>query len=85
MRVVSKFLTADVRITRVAFEGRKVVIEGLVKQMLPMTVQLEPADALEMLRAVAAPLRRRLAAVLPAPLAARLAPPDESPPGGPVA
>ena len=85
MRVVSKFLTADVRITRVAIEGRKVVIEGMVKQMLPMTVELAPADALEMLHAAATPLRRRLADLLPAALAARLAPPDEPPPGGPVA
>ncbi len=69
MRVVSKMLTADVRIVSVRLEGRKVVVEGMVKEIMPMTVEMQPADLAPFFRAVAAPLREKLEGRLPGPLA----------------
>jgi len=79
MRVVSKFLTADVRIVRVTLAGRKMVVEGLVKEFMPMTVEMSPADARQMVIAFAQPLRRWLAHRLPGRFGAALAvPPVEA-------
>lgn len=44
MRVVSKFLTADVRLIKMSLAGRKLVVEGTVKEMMPMTVELSLED-----------------------------------------
>jgi len=76
MRVVSKFLTAEVRVTKLSLEGRKLRVEGLVKDFMPMTVELSPADAAQLLALAAEPLRRcvhdRLPATVQAHLPARL-------------
>lgn len=74
MKVVSKFLTADVRIVRVRLAGRTMILEGLVKELMPMTVELAPSDLREMLRVASAPVRARIAKRLPARLAAVLTP-----------
>ena len=79
MKVISKFLTAEVRITKVTLAGRKIVVEGMVKELLPMTVELSADDVRTMVLAVAAPLRERLAQRLPARLAALVAPPPDRP------
>lgn len=76
MRVVSKFLTADVRIVRVSLAGRTMVVEGVVKEIMPMTVELSPGDLREMLRAASEPVRARIAKRLPARLAALVGPKD---------
>lgn len=65
MRVVSKMLTADVRVVRVALEDGKMVMEGMVKEIMPMRVEMTRADVAEMLRVASLPLRERLAARLP--------------------
>ncbi|MCZ7680781.1 MAG: hypothetical protein M5U28_19215 [Sandaracinaceae bacterium] len=61
MKVVSKFLTAEVRIVRVAIEGRQLVVEGMVKEIMPMRVEMGLDDAKLMARALVAGLRERLA------------------------
>ena len=70
MKVISKFLTADMRITAVAFEGKKVVLKGLLKNFMPMTVEVDLHDVVQLLRVVSEPLRTRILALLPAPLRA---------------
>ncbi len=72
MKVISKFLTADVRITAVAYKDGQLEVQGLVKEFMPMTVQVGFDDLREMLQLVASPWRRRLAAQLPAALMDRL-------------
>ena len=79
MKVISKFLTAEVRITKVTLAGRKIVVEGMVKELLPMTVELAADDIRTMVLAATAPLRERLARRLPGRLAALGAPPEGRP------
>ncbi len=74
MRVVSKFMTADVRIVRVTYEDGQIVVEGMVKEFMPMTVKMGPSDVAEMAMAVSRPLRERLASRLPARLKSALVP-----------
>ena len=74
MKVISKFLTAEVRIVRVRLAGRTMVVEGLVKELMPMTVELTPRDLREMLRVASGPVRERIARRLPARLASLVAP-----------
>ncbi len=57
MKIVSKFLTADVRMTRLTLRGRTVVLEGLVKEFMPMTVEVDAADVRAFLAVAAVPLR----------------------------
>ncbi len=65
MNVVSKFLTAEVTITAIRFEQRRVVIEGVVKQLLPMTVSVGLDDARIAANVLLAPARARLARWFP--------------------
>jgi hypothetical protein len=77
MRVVSKFLTADVQITRVGLAGGKLVMEGMVKGFMPMTVELGPGDVTGMARVLSRPLRELVAARLPERLRTLLLPDGE--------
>ena len=77
MRVVSKFLTADVQITRVGLAGGKLVVEGMVKGFMPMTVELGPGDVTGMARVLSRPLRELVAARMPDRLRTLLLPDDE--------
>jgi hypothetical protein len=81
VRVVSKSLTADVRLTRVAWTGSKLLVEGMVKEIMPMTVELAPADLARMARLLAAPLATRVAERLPAALRGALGRYGLVPPG----
>jgi len=74
VKVISKFLTADVRLVRVRLAGRTMIVEGLVKELMPMTVELSPSDIREVLRVASTPWRERLARHLPARLAALVGP-----------
>ncbi len=60
MKIVSKFLTADMRVTSVRLQGRSIVVEGLVKEFMPMTVEIDAADVREFARVLVEPLRARL-------------------------
>ena len=60
MKIVSKFLTADMRVTSVRLQGRSIVVEGLVKELMPMTVEIDAADVREFARVLVEPLRARL-------------------------
>jgi hypothetical protein len=84
MRVVSKFLTADVRVVSVRLEGRKVVVEGVVKEMMPMTVEMDVGDAGQMALALVGPLRDRIRRLLPARLRALVPEPPVVPVPVPV-
>lgn len=59
MKVISKFLTAEVRIVRVHVQSRRLVVEGVVKELMPMRVEVSPADAWTMLRALVRGVRER--------------------------
>lgn len=50
MRVISKFLTADVRLNKMSLATGKLVIEGSIKEMMPMTVELGFDDVRESVR-----------------------------------
>ena len=84
MRVVSKFLTADVRIVRATLQGRRLVVEGVVKEMMPMTVEMDAADGPKMIGALVQPLREKLAERLPPRLGRWVAPRPERHPVTPV-
>lgn len=71
MKIISKFLTADVRLTQVELRGRTVVMQGLVKEFMPMTVEVEVADLKTLAQLVAVPLKAELRRRLE-PLARRL-------------
>ena len=73
MRVESKFLTADARIQSVKLCGRTVVMETLVKGVLPMKVELGPGDLRQMGRLLAHEARERLTAAVSARLPRALA------------
>lgn len=79
MKVVSKLMTADVRMVRVRLDGRRLVLEGVVKEIMPMTVELEPRDVIAFASAVTRPLRASIASRLPEPLRSRVAPIEEEP------
>lgn len=68
MKVISKFLTADVRIVEVRWDDGKVVIEGSVKEFMPMTVELSPDDIKYAVQLLARPALSQLADRLPEPL-----------------
>lgn len=75
MKVVSKFLTADVEIVAARLEGKKVVIEGMIKGFMPMRVETDLTDFVTMIRVATQPIRERLAAHLPGRLGAFVSPP----------
>ncbi len=60
MKIISKFLTAEMRVTSVRLERRTVVMEGIVKEFMPMTVEIDASDIRELIRVLAQPLRARL-------------------------
>ncbi len=72
MRVESKFLTADVRITAVSLKERHVVVEGLVKEFMPMTVYVGLDDLRLMAHVLLQPVRDRIERYIPKPLRSRL-------------
>jgi len=74
MKVVSKFLTADVEIVAARLEGGKVVIEGMIKGFMPMRVETDLADFVKMILVASQPIRERLAAHLPERLGALVRP-----------
>ena len=57
MKIISKFLTAEVRLTSLELRGRTVVLQGLVKEFMPMTVEVDWADVSAFWRLAAGPLR----------------------------
>lgn len=68
MRIESKFLTADVRLTGARFENRKLVTEGLLKEFMPVVVEMEAADMRLMARLLLAAFGANLEARLPQPV-----------------
>lgn len=75
MKIISKFLTADVEIVGARLEGRKIIIEGMVKGFMPMTVETDFGDVVQMIRVASQPIRERLAARLPGRFGAFMASP----------
>ncbi|MBI4613822.1 MAG: hypothetical protein HY720_09450 [Planctomycetes bacterium] len=59
MKITSKFLTAEARIMSAKIEKRKLVIEGLVKEFMPMTIEIGGKDLAELLRALVPGRRAR--------------------------
>jgi len=49
MKVVSKFLTGDVRITAIESKGETLKITGLIKDTFPMEIELAGSDFRDML------------------------------------
>ncbi len=60
MRIESKFLTANVRITNVSVKDGRLAIEGLVKNALPVKVKVDLDDLKDVLGAIATDARGRL-------------------------
>ncbi|MBT3221408.1 MAG: hypothetical protein HN348_20175, partial [Proteobacteria bacterium] len=56
MRIKSKYMTANMRITNVRREGKDLVVEGLVKEFMPMVVKVDFDDVKAMSKVMA---RRR--------------------------
>ncbi|MCC7109043.1 MAG: hypothetical protein IT382_07135 [Deltaproteobacteria bacterium] len=44
MKIVSKFLTADVRLTRISLKGGKIEMTGLVKEFMPIEIEVSLSD-----------------------------------------
>lgn len=65
MRVESKFLTADARITSVTVKDRSVIMEALVKEFMPMKVEMSPADFKQVAKLMAEPLLNRVEGRMP--------------------
>lgn len=68
MRIESKFMTADVRLTTARLEGNKLVTEGLVKEFMPVKMEMDPQDVRLLLRLLLDPLMNRIRVALPKPL-----------------
>ena len=68
MRIESKFMKANVRITSVALVDGKLVTEGMIKKALPVRVEMTVEDVRDFVQAIVGPLRQRLADRLPSPL-----------------
>lgn len=60
MRIESKFLTADVRITSVSIEAGRLVSEGLVKEALPVRVKVGLGDLKDIVLAFVSPVKARI-------------------------
>ena len=44
MKINSKFLTADVRLTRISLKDGKIEMSGLVKEFMPIEIEVTFAD-----------------------------------------
>lgn len=44
MKIASKFLTADVRLTRISLKDGKIEMSGLVKEFMPIEIEVSYAD-----------------------------------------
>lgn len=75
MKVISKFLTADVEIVGARLEGRTLIVEGMVKGFMPMTVETDLGDVVQMIRLALQPIRERIGAHLPGRAGAFVRPP----------
>ncbi len=79
MHIASKFLTAPIRVTGIRWKDGKLLVEGLIKDYLPMTVEMGLPDVRDAAMAAIRPLRDRVARHLPSRLrrfvAARAQPP----------
>ncbi len=78
MKVISKFLTADVEIVAVRIEAGKLVVEGMIKGFMPMRVETDLSDIAQMIRVASQPLRERVAERLPSRLGDLVATPPEA-------
>lgn len=56
MKIVSKFLTADVRLTRISLKDGKIEMTGLVKEFMPIEIEVTLADVHATARLVGAEL-----------------------------
>jgi hypothetical protein len=62
MKITSKFLTADVKLTRLSLRGGRVEMSGLVKGFMPIEIEAGPEDVrhvLSLFRAELPALRKR--------------------------
>lgn len=55
MKVVSKFLTGDVRVTAVESTVETLKISGLIKETFPIEIELESSDFRDMIPLLAQP------------------------------
>ncbi|MBI2565549.1 MAG: hypothetical protein HYV63_00770 [Candidatus Schekmanbacteria bacterium] len=76
MRIESKFLKADVRVTTVTLVAGRIVAEGTIKNAMPVKVTMGLDDLRDLVRAVAGPFAERLRDVLPERLARFVAAPE---------
>ncbi|OGQ11128.1 MAG: hypothetical protein A2138_20895 [Deltaproteobacteria bacterium RBG_16_71_12] len=44
MKIISKFLTADVRLTRISLKAGKIEMTGVVKEFMPIEIEVSFAD-----------------------------------------
>lgn len=44
MKIISKFLTADVRLTRISLNKGKIEMSGMVKEFMPIEIEVSFAD-----------------------------------------
>ena len=58
MKINSKFLTADVRLTRISLKGGKIEMTGLVKEFMPIEIEVTLADVRATARLVGAELKQ---------------------------
>lgn len=65
MNIVSKFLTAEARITSVTYRNGSIVVEALVKEFMPMTVEMTRADLKVATKMLAEPVFSRIEPRLP--------------------
>ena len=50
MKVQSKFLNGDVRVTSIKPNGDSIRVEGTIKELYPIEVELSAADLIEILQ-----------------------------------
>ena len=58
MKINSKFLTADVRLTSISLKNGKIEMSGLVKEFMPIEIEVSFADVRATAQLVGAELRR---------------------------
>jgi hypothetical protein len=72
MRVVSKLVSADVKIVAAQLSSRRLVVEGRVEELVTFQLELGREDLRPLARALSWAIRERLAEHVPGPLARAL-------------
>ena len=58
MKIISKFLTADVRLTRISIKEGKIEMTGVVKEFMPIEIEVSFADVRATAKLVGAELKQ---------------------------